>query len=118
MYQALRNNGQYTHEEITDLLKIETGLKSRSVQFDPVSIRARHSSLQSCWIVEFGSHDETPYIKHWFKINGDIITVRLLKDVHEMEFQEYKFKKEEQRRQKESVTEKSRRHRTRKTKNK
>ena len=58
------------------------------------------------------------YIKHWFKINGDIITVRLLKDVHEMEFQEYKFKKEEQRRQKESVTEKSRRHRTRKTKNK
>jgi hypothetical protein len=65
-------------------------------------IRAGHSSLQSCWIVEFGSHDETPYIKHWFKINGDIITVRLLKDVHEMEFQEYKFKKEEQRRQKES----------------
>lgn len=93
---SLRSNEEYTHKEIIDLVKNKTGFKPRTIQYDPVDVRAGNSEVPSRWVVEFGSAAETKsFLLNGLEICGEKVIVKLLDDVHKMEFTAYKLKQEE-----------------------
>ncbi|CAG2202234.1 unnamed protein product [Mytilus edulis] len=99
---TLRNNEEYTYNEILDLIKQETGLKAVSLQYDPVNVRTGNSKVPSRWIAEFGFQDDVRLIlQNGLQINDEKVVVRLLDNVHKMEFEAYKQKMEEERKRNE-----------------
>ncbi|XP_063427288.1 uncharacterized protein LOC134710821, partial [Mytilus trossulus] len=99
---TMRNNEEYTYNEILDLIKQETGLKAVSLQYDPVDVRTGNSKVPSRWIAEFGFQDDVRLIlQNGLQINGEKVVVRLLDNVHKMEFEAYKQKMEEERKRNE-----------------
>ncbi|VDI29811.1 Hypothetical predicted protein [Mytilus galloprovincialis] len=115
---SLRSNEEYTHKEIIDLVKNKTGFKPHTIQYDPVDVRAGNSEVPSRWVVEFGSAAETKsFLQNGLEICGEKVIVKLLDDVHKMEYTAYKLKQEELRKLAERqamayVPRKSRRSRT------
>ncbi|CAC5396162.1 unnamed protein product [Mytilus coruscus] len=115
---SLRSNEEYTHQEIMDLIKNKTGFKPRTIQYDPVDVRAGNSEVPSRWVVEFGSAEETKsFLQNGLEICGEKVIVKLLDEVHKMEVTAYKLKQEELRKLAERqamsfFTRKSRRSRT------
>ncbi|CAC5389621.1 unnamed protein product [Mytilus coruscus] len=99
---TLRNNDGYTDKAILDLIKQETGLKAVSLQYDPVNVRTGNSKVPSRWIAEFGFQDDVQLIlKNGLEVNGEKVVVRLLDNVHKMEFEAYKQNMEEERKRNE-----------------
>ncbi|XP_052103526.1 uncharacterized protein LOC127737013 [Mytilus californianus] len=99
---TLRNNDGYTDKAILDLIERETGLKAMSLQYDPVNVRTGNSKVPSRWIAEFGFQDDVQLIlQNGLEVNGEKVVVKLLDNVHKMEFEAYKQKMEEERKRNE-----------------
>ena len=102
---SMRKKDKYSHKDIKDLIENETGFKARSIQYDPVNVRAGSSEVTSRWIVQFGCLYETySILQKGMKINGEKIVVRKLDDIYKLELAAYKMKMEEKRKQKEKAT--------------
>ena len=99
---SLRNNEDYEHKDIKELIEKQTTLKAVSVQYDPVNVRVGSSSIPSRWIVQFKNPEDARIIvQNGIEISNEKVIVRFLDTVYKMEYQAYLLKEEEERKERE-----------------
>ena len=91
---GFREGKDYTHGEVKDLLERHTGVKVRSVQYDPISVRYPESAAdtRSRWIVHYATPtDCARVVNKGLDLGGDKIAIKLLDDVMMCEYEAYKI---------------------------
>lgn len=95
---SFRENDNYNHTEVKDILESQISLKVRSVQYDPLSIRSSDADVGTRWIVTYATPAECEFaVSKGLEVNGDKIAIKLLDDVINCECEAYILHKEEER---------------------
>ncbi|XP_062585729.1 uncharacterized protein LOC134247366 [Saccostrea cucullata] len=95
---SFRENDDYTHIDVRDILETQLGLKVRSVQYDPLSIRSSDPDVGTRWIVTYATPAECEFVaSKGVEVNGDKIAIKLLDDVINCECEAYALWREDER---------------------
>ena len=89
---SFREGDEFSHKEVKDLLEANIGLKVRSVQYDPVSVRSPDTSAdtRSRWIISYATPTECEFaVSKGLELEGDKIAIKFLDDVMMYEYEAY-----------------------------
>lgn len=89
---SFRDNESSSHAEVKYLFETQVGVRVRSVQYDPLDVRACKPGISSRWIVEFNTKaDVDKVIKRGLIIGRDKIIIYRHDDIAKREVATFKY---------------------------
>ncbi|KAK3097151.1 hypothetical protein FSP39_006831 [Pinctada imbricata] len=89
---SLRNNEDFDHLELKNILSESTGLGIEDLQYEPLSIRTCDPSVNGRWLATMSSkYDVDEILRNGFYMGKDHVIVKRLDDLNERGYRNYNY---------------------------
>lgn len=89
---SLPENEKYSHEDVKDMLESEFSCNIKTLQFDPLSVRAGDTIVRNRWLVTVESRSEVDQmVRNGFKLDNVKIVIKTLDEVLLREHNAYRY---------------------------